>query len=135
MLQFFFSFISDISILILRYEKCFMSMWSQLQSYLLGQQIEGHRLIRKAGDVIGLKLDSLESVMERQMLQKLRSEKYHQLPSPAPGPTKKRTDQETQSTHPKGQRATGLSFPWQLNSTVSPYKKHYVPHTSHLFIQ
>lgn len=42
----------------------------------LGQQIEGDRLdklIRQAGDVIGVKPDSLGSVMEMQMLQKLRS--------------------------------------------------------------
>lgn len=32
-----------------------------------------NKLIRKAGDVIGVKLDSLESVMERRMLEKLQS--------------------------------------------------------------
>lgn len=48
-----------------------LSLWSLVLLVCCGvmeQQAEGHKLIFKAGDVIGVKLDSLVSVMERQML-------------------------------------------------------------------
>lgn len=101
---------------------------------VLGKQIEVHTLKQapqsQLRDVIGAKLDSLESVMKRGMLQKLQSvlenssHRLHQLLVQHSGAQTKRLCAATsKAEHPS------RSFLLQFNCTTPPRKKHSVPGT------